>query len=943
MTHLCPSKGSSGVRGRLLALAVGLSLVAFALAPAVASAASQPSAAPLNPAFVQYEKAVQAGRSTTTHVQGGHELGLMPAPLLLPDSPADASPADLFGAPATFDLRTLGRVSPVKNQGSFGTCWAFATLGSLESSFLPGTLYDFSEDNVARTAGFDYDPYNGGGHYWMSTADLAKSGPVLETDDAYGDSTTPAGLVPRAHLQDALFIVNDDATTKDQAADIAAIKGWLTTGNAVYTTMRWSSAAYRSTTKCYNGGAASYSGEGGHAVTIVGWDDTIGASSFPNAPAGDGAWLVKNSWGTSWGMSGYFYLSYYDYWAERFAAAYVGTSASAFTGIYHYDPLGWVGNWSYSWGANDFTASSADPITMIGFYTPVADSQYELYTAPTHGGTRTAQGSGTLARAGYHTIALTAPLAVTDGQSFSVILHLVTPGYSWPMAMEYAQTGYSSAATSTSGQSFASSNGTNWTDVGAPSNPTPMNVCVKAFSTGTGADATPPTTTANGVPAGWSKTGVTVSFSADDGAGVGVQATLARIGAGAYQQCSSILVSTDGTHTVQYYSVDKVGNAETPKSASVRVDSTEPSTAAANLQASPTTGWRSAASVDAVLTPSDVTSGVARLDYTIDAAPSAGVGGSAVTATVSGAGSHAVTYRATDVAGNLETMKTGYVNLDPIAPSASAQISAPAAASAAGWYASGPVTMTVAGSDNAGGSGVAVKQYRVQGVGTWTTYSGPVAFPQGATTYEYRVVDGAGNGSPIGTISASVDTAPPSTTAPLSVTPAWTNAPPSITLLWSDEGSGVTATQYRLQGVADWTTYAGPFQVTAQGTSTWEYRSLDAAGNAEAPKTLTVKLDSVAPATAAFAARARARKTVALKYQVNDAAPGCGKATAVIRVFKGKKLKKTLKSVSCTTNVKASYRWRCTLPVGRYTIKVFATDIAGNVQSRVGSARLTVR
>ena len=156
------------MRGRLLALAVGLSLVAFALAPAVASAASQPSAAPLNPAFVQYEKAVQAGRSTTTHVQGGHELGLMPAPLLLPDSPADASPADLFGAPATFDLRTLGRVSPVKNQGSFGTCWAFATLASLESSFLPGTLYDFSEDNVARTAGFDYDPYNGGGHYWMS-------------------------------------------------------------------------------------------------------------------------------------------------------------------------------------------------------------------------------------------------------------------------------------------------------------------------------------------------------------------------------------------------------------------------------------------------------------------------------------------------------------------------------------------------------------------------------------------------------------------------------------------------------------------------------------------------------------------------------------------------------------------------------------------------------
>ena len=79
---------------------------------------------------------------------------------------------------------------------------------------------------------------------------------------------------------------------------------------------------------------------------------------------------------------------------------------------------------------------------------------------------------------------------------------------------------------------------------------------------------------------------------------------------------------------------------------------------------------------------------------------------------------------------------------------------------------------------------------------------------------------------------------------------------------------------------------------------------MDVAGNTEAPQTLDVKLDSQAPATAAFAAKARTRKTVALKYQVNDAAPGCGSATAVIRIYKGKKLKKTLRRVDCTTNLK---------------------------------------
>ena len=71
-----------------------------------------------------------------------------------------------------------------------------------------------------------------------------------------------------------------------------------------------------STSKYFNSATAGYycydnTGHN-HAVTIVGWDDNYSADNFVNKPEGDGAWIVRNSWGDYFGQGGYFYLSYYD-------------------------------------------------------------------------------------------------------------------------------------------------------------------------------------------------------------------------------------------------------------------------------------------------------------------------------------------------------------------------------------------------------------------------------------------------------------------------------------------------------------------------------------------------------------------------------------------------------------------------------------------------------
>ena len=188
--------------------------------------------ASLNPFFVIYQKFFNKGDIESYRIPGNsYYLGEIPSPVDRSHVKDVVNPHTRDWYPTSYDLRTLNKLTAIRNQGACGSCWTFATMASLESFGKPTNDWNFSEQDLNANHGFDYGECTGGNHD-MAAAYLARwSGPLSETDVPYpyASEMTRGAFSPQKHIQQIIFVPQ-----RSDFGDNDTIKYFIFSGHYAY-------------------------------------------------------------------------------------------------------------------------------------------------------------------------------------------------------------------------------------------------------------------------------------------------------------------------------------------------------------------------------------------------------------------------------------------------------------------------------------------------------------------------------------------------------------------------------------------------------------------------------------------------------------------------------------------------------------------------------------
>ena len=201
-------------------------------------------------------------------------------------------------APDAYDWRDYGRVSPVKDQASCGSCWAFSTIANLEGLYYAkkGVMKTFSEQMLVDCDTSD-SGCNGGLMQYAFTW-LKKNGIMLDSDYPYtgtkgtckSDKSKYVDMSVTGYKKLGSSWSTWSAVDEDEVKEFLYETGPLAIAlNADPLQTYTSGILDLTSTKCPSSGI-------NHAVTLVGYGTENNVAY----------WIVKNSWGTAWGEKGYF-------------------------------------------------------------------------------------------------------------------------------------------------------------------------------------------------------------------------------------------------------------------------------------------------------------------------------------------------------------------------------------------------------------------------------------------------------------------------------------------------------------------------------------------------------------------------------------------------------------------------------------------------------------
>jgi inhibitor of cysteine peptidase len=206
--------------------------------------------------------------------------------------------------PSSFSWCDQGGCTPVRDQGNCGSCWAFATVGPLESliKLSMGVNKNLSEQFLV-SCNLDGDDCDGGwwahDYHWnkLGFGQLA-AGAVYEADYPYTATSSACSNYPHTHYEKIISWAYVNPLFPYSVPSVASIKQAIYEHGPVAVSLYTGSDFNK-----YPGGVfkTSQTGTVNHGVVLVGWDDSLGTA---------GAWRLRNSWGTGWGEGGYMWIEY---------------------------------------------------------------------------------------------------------------------------------------------------------------------------------------------------------------------------------------------------------------------------------------------------------------------------------------------------------------------------------------------------------------------------------------------------------------------------------------------------------------------------------------------------------------------------------------------------------------------------------------------------------